>query len=162
MLTVYAFSTENWQRDPVEIAALMTIFSKYADSVKIESIAQNVRVRFFSTGTFWFIFWSGHQFIYLKRCLIYTDLDFDKLPPKVQRSITELEADTSHCTGFEMNICLSYGSRQEIVAACKNIAGKVAVGELAVEDIDENNFQDYLLTRGIPGKKFNYLTMSVY
>ncbi len=50
ILTVYAFSTENWSRDPLEVAALMTIFSKYAETVKTESLAQNVRVRILSTG----------------------------------------------------------------------------------------------------------------
>jgi undecaprenyl diphosphate synthase len=50
ILTVYAFSTENWSRDPLEVAALMTIFAKYADSMKVESLSRNVRVRILSTG----------------------------------------------------------------------------------------------------------------
>ena len=50
MLTVYAFSTENWNRDPYEVTTLMTIFSKYADSFKTEALSRNVRVRVLSTG----------------------------------------------------------------------------------------------------------------
>lgn len=51
ILTVYAFSTENWSRDPLEVAALMTIFAKYAESMKCESLSKNVKVRVLSTGT---------------------------------------------------------------------------------------------------------------
>lgn len=50
MLTVYAFSSENWNRDPFEINTLMSIFSKYAESFKTEALARNVRVKVLSTG----------------------------------------------------------------------------------------------------------------
>jgi undecaprenyl diphosphate synthase len=58
VLTVYAFSTENWSRDPLEVQTLMTIFAKYAQSFKQEALSRNVRVRVIST-------------------------DFDRLPPNV-------------------------------------------------------------------------------
>lgn len=50
LLTVYAFSTENWNRDPNEVKALMEIFVKYAEKLKTESIARNIRVNIFTTG----------------------------------------------------------------------------------------------------------------
>ncbi len=51
-----------------------------------------------------------------------------------------------------MNICLSYGSRQEIVAACKSIVAEVVAGKLDIDDLDEIEFQQKLLTKSIPGK----------
>ncbi len=77
--------------------------------------------------------------------------DKDKLPPKVLQSITDLETETSCCTGFQMNICLSYGSRSEIVNACKSVATKVASGDIRVDEINESVFDSYLNTSGIPG-----------
>ena len=52
ILTVYAFSTENWNRDPKEVSVLMSIFSKYAARLKLESLARNVRVKILATGSF--------------------------------------------------------------------------------------------------------------
>jgi len=54
ILTVYAFSTENWNRDPQEIIMLMDIFAKYAENLKREALARNVSVRILSTGKFYF------------------------------------------------------------------------------------------------------------
>lgn len=50
ILTVYAFSTENWNRDPNEVAILMGIFAKYAENFKKEALSRNVRVKVLSTG----------------------------------------------------------------------------------------------------------------
>ena len=91
--TFFAFSTENWRRDPNEVQTLMAIFAKYAESLTTEATTRNVRVRVLST-------------------------DFEKLPMKVQDSIEVLERATAHCTGLLVNICLSYGSRAEILRAC--------------------------------------------
>ena len=94
--TFFAFSTENWRRDPGEVQTLMAIFAKYAESLTIEATTRNVRVRVLST-------------------------DFEKLPEKVQDSIEILEQATSQCTGLLVNICLSYGSRAEILRACNAV-----------------------------------------
>jgi undecaprenyl diphosphate synthase len=51
VITMYTFSTENWNRDAMEVETLMTIFAKYAESFKTEALARNVRVRILSTGT---------------------------------------------------------------------------------------------------------------
>lgn len=51
MLTVYAFSTENWNRDPIEVNALMDIFIKYAEQLRVEAVKKNIRVRVLTTGS---------------------------------------------------------------------------------------------------------------
>jgi undecaprenyl pyrophosphate synthase len=97
MITVYAFSTENWNRDEKEVSALMSIFAKYAETFRVEALNRNVKVNVLST-------------------------DLDRMPTQVQESINGLQDATMHCTGFIVNICLSYGSRAEIIQACKKIA----------------------------------------
>ena len=87
VLTVYAFSSENWRRDPAEVATLMRIFAKYAQSFAKEAVGRNVRVRVLST-------------------------DFARLPMAVQQAVAELTEATRACSGFQFNICLSYGGRE--------------------------------------------------
>lgn len=90
VLTVYAFSSENWRRDPVEVETLMRIFAKYAESFATEAVGRNVRVRVLST-------------------------DFPRLPAAVQRAVADLTEATRACSGFQFNICLSYGGREGAV-----------------------------------------------
>eukprot|EP01038_Epipyxis_sp_PR26KG_P008360 gene8360-11312_t len=125
IITAYAFSTENWNRDPLEISTLMAIFEKYAESLKTEALAKNVKVNILSTDT-------------------------SRLPQQVLVSIEELMKATSHCTGFIVNICLSYGSRGEIVNSCKTICEEVKNNRIKVEDIDEKLFSQHLSTVGLP------------
>lgn len=77
-------------------------------------------------------------------------LDLDRLPEKVQHAVRDLETATAGCTGFEMNICMSYGSRQEIVDVCKVMAGEVSSGNLCIDDITEQTFSSRLQTKDIP------------
>ena len=161
ILTVYAFSTENWCREPAEVAALMTIFAKYAESMKCESLTRNVRVRVISTSTcrMQLLYISPCVFIYYYYCVrnyMYS-IDLDRLPEKVRRAISDLETATSGCTGFQMNICLSYGSRQEIVEVCRGMAQDVSSGNLCLDDISENLFASRLLTHDIPGEHCHVL-----
>lgn len=123
--TVYAFSTENWNREALEVVTLMTIFSKYAETFKKEALVNNVKVNVLSTN-------------------------FNLLPLKVQQSVEDLQSSTSACTGFTLNICLSYGSRNEIVDGCKALAEKAVSGEIKPSDITENMFGEALLTKGQP------------
>lgn len=125
-LTVYAFSTENWNRDPMEVNTLMTIFAKYAEQFVSEALSRNVRVRILST-------------------------DFSKLPIKVQESVHVLEKETSKCNGFRLNICLSYGGRAEIVAAAQRLCKRVESKELTSNQIDEEIFASELSTADIGG-----------
>ena len=125
VLTVYAFSTENWNRDPKEVAILMNIFAKYADNFRKEALNRNIKVRVLST-------------------------DDSKLPTLVKIAIHELECATSTCDGFLVNLCISYGGRAEIVNACKNIANNVKEGNIEVDSIDESLFGSYLSTTHLP------------
>lgn len=131
--TVYAFSTENWQRDPLEVTTLMSIFIKYADTILQEALARNMRVFILST-------------------------DPDKLPQKVKLMVDKLEKETAACTGFILNICLSYGGRRELVRAFQNIVTEALTpksetplsAENVAERITEDTIAAHLLTRNLP------------
>lgn len=125
VLTVYAFSTENWKRDPAEVSTLMRIFCKYADEMRRQAGEQGVRVRFLSTSP-------------------------ERLPPHVKEVVEQLEADTRHCTTLQLNVCVSYGGRGELVNACKSIAAAVAEGSLSVDSIDEAVLSRHMLTWPTP------------
>lgn len=122
ILTVYAFSSENWHRDPAEVAALMDLLSKYSEELRQEAIERGIRVKILST-------------------------DNNRIPQHVKTALKRLENDTAYCIGsLEMNICLSYGSRGEIVGACRTLAEECLAGKLEIEDITEEKFQMSLLT----------------
>ena len=125
VLTVYAFSTENWNRDPKEVSILMNIFAKYAVNFRREALNRNIKVRVISS-------------------------DDRKLPFVVKNAIKELEAATSQCTSFLVNLCISYGGRAEIVNACKSIAAQVKCGDMEINDIDEDCFSSHLSTSKLP------------
>ena len=104
--TLFAFSSENWTRDPLEINALMAIFAKYAEQLTTEALARNVRVHVLST-------------------------DLDRLPTSVRDSVNRLVLATASCSAFTVNICLSYGARDEILGACGRLATQASRGQLA-------------------------------
>jgi len=120
-LTVYAFSTENWNRDAEEVSALMSIFCKYCDELRVEAIKRGMCIRVLTT-------------------------DGERIPEDVRRGIEEMEEETKHCTNFTMNICLSYGGRNEIANACKSIAMDVQAGKIDVNEIGEAALQNKMLT----------------
>ena len=96
-LTVYAFSTENWSRSAQEVSALMNIIIKHCEELRIEAIAKQISIHIKSTDT-------------------------DAIPMLVREVLYQLEKDTYHShPTLRMNICLSYGSRGEIVQACRSI-----------------------------------------
>lgn len=125
IVTAYAFSTENWSRDPFEVQTLMTIFAKYAETFKTEALAKNVKVNVLIS-------------------------DSANLPPQVSKSVQDLRESTAHCDGFTLNLCLSYGSRSEIVEACKQIGKKLIDGDLKLQQVNESSMSNYLLTKGLP------------
>lgn len=125
VLTVYAFSTENWDRDPEEVAALMAIFVRYCDELREEALVRGIRLRVLSTET-------------------------DRIPPDVAAGLKRMVEETAHCDKFLMNICLSYGSRGEIVNACRSVTTDVQQGELNASDITEHTFGKRLLMNDCP------------
>ncbi|KAJ0405199.1 hypothetical protein ATCC90586_008827 [Pythium insidiosum] len=123
-LTVFAFSTENWNRDPAEVDALMGLFRDFMHQIVPEALKRNIRVRVLVS-------------------------DGRKFPSFIVEAIEDIESKTKHCDGFDLNICVSYGARDEIAYACRKIATKVANGEAVPEDIDEQFVGDHLLTAGL-------------
>jgi undecaprenyl diphosphate synthase len=121
ILTVYAFSTENWARNQTEVSALMAIFCKYIDEIRIEALKLGIRV-----------------------CVLSTE--DEKIPENVRIGIDRVVSETRQNDKFTMNICLSYGARGEITNACKSIAQDVQSGMIKVNEVDENEVQKRMLT----------------
>ncbi|POM80833.1 Transcriptional adapter 2-alpha, partial [Phytophthora palmivora] len=124
-LTVFAFSTENWNREQSEVDALMTLFNQFMYEIVPEALKRDIRVRVLVS-------------------------DGRKLPAYIVEAIEEIETKTQHCKKFSLNLCVSYGARDEIVGACKKIATEVANGETSVEDINEELLSQRMLTAGLP------------
>ncbi|RLN46238.1 hypothetical protein BBJ29_006607 [Phytophthora kernoviae] len=124
-LTVFAFSTENWNRDQSEVDALMNLFNEFMHEIVPEALKRDIRVRVLVS-------------------------DGRKLPTYIVESIEQIETQTSRCTAFNLNICVSYGARDEIVGACRKIATEVANGETSIEDINEDLLGQRMLTAGLP------------
>ncbi len=123
-LTVYAFSTENWNRPKDEVDALMTLLRNYMKTCLKTAEKNKMCVKVLGDKT---------------------GLDDD-----IRKRIDELEKATVHNTGLHFQIALNYGGRDEIVRAVKQIAAKVKADEISVEEITENVISDMLDTKGIP------------
>ena len=123
-LTLYAFSTENWQRSKDEVDALMQLLNEYLDKELKEIMENNVRIRFI-----------GERYM---------------LSPSIQEKMLHLEKESAENTDLTLCIALSYGSRQEILAATQKIAQKVACGKMDVSQITQEVFSNELYTRDIP------------
>ena len=117
-LSLYVFSTENFNRSSEEVNYLMELFMKWFKKAKDKYQNANIKVLFSS------------QKNYLKK--------------EIVDAINELENATKENTGLVVNFCLSYGGRQEIVDATKKISEKVLNKEIKIEDINEELFKKYL------------------
>ena len=123
-LTVYAFSTENWKRPRSEVDAIMGLLDQYLHE-SIETMARdNIRLRFLG--------------------------DTSVLSPKLRALIEETDEITRHITGFQANICLNYGGRDEIVRAARRFARECVDGKRSPEDLTEAEFPSYLWSAGLP------------
>ena len=123
-LTVYAFSTENWKRPKAEIDAIMGLLEKYLRE-SIETMARdNIRLRFLG--------------------------DVSVLPQKLRALIDETDALTRRIEGFQANICLNYGGRDELVRAARQFARDCVDGKKTPEELTETEFPDYLWSAGLP------------
>lgn len=121
-LTLYTFSTENWNRPADEIAALMgLVLTSLEDEIFMKN---NVRFRVIG--------------------------DIERLPEQVQRKLEATMERTAANSAMTMVVALSYSSRWEITDAVKKIAGEVAEGKLALEDIDEQMISSHLTTNFMP------------
>ena len=120
VLTVFAFSQENWQRPAAEIDALMALLEAHVAREADELRREGVRVRMLG--------------------------DLDRLAPSSRAAVDRIEAATRDGRNLALNVCISYGSRSEIVRAARRLAERVARGELAPEAIDETAFAAELYT----------------
>ena len=124
ILTLFAFSTENWTRPADEVSDLMGLLRHYLRHELDELSRNGARLRVIG--------------------------DRDRLAGDIVGDIADAEARTRANTRIDVNICINYGSREEILRATRGLARKVAAGELAVERIDETQFARELLTAGMP------------
>lgn len=123
-LTVYAFSTENWNRPKEEVDALMKLLRNYLKTCLKTAEKNKMCVRILG--------------------------DKGGLEDDIRDRIEELEKATRNNEGLHFQIALNYGGRDEIVRAVKQIARQVKAGTLSIEDIDESRMDKLLDTRGIP------------
>ena len=123
-LTVYLFSTENWNRPSEEVASLMKLFRSYTKTCIKTAQKNNMKVRMLG--------------------------DPSALDPDLQASMRSLQETSKNNTGLNFQIAINYGSRDEIVRAIRNLAQDCKDGKVMVSDITEDVFSDYLDTKGIP------------
>jgi len=124
VLTLYAFSTENWNRPRREVNALMFLLREQLQKNRDELNEKNVQVRFIG--------------------------QVDRLPSRVRGELENSVESTKNNTGLILNLAVSYGSRLEIVQAVQHIAQDVKDGKIEIEDICEEQFSNHLYTAGLP------------
>ena len=123
-LTLYTFSTENWNRPKDEVDALMNLVVVAIEQQTPDLIKNNVRLT--------------------------TIGDIDRMPEFARERLRKCMSDTSHCTGLVLCLALSYSSRWEIVEACRTLAQKAAEGELNPADINDEMVAQAMSTRNMP------------
>ena len=123
-LTLYAFSTENWNRPESEVAALMRLLESYLKNCIKTANKNNMRVRVIG--------------------------EISRLSENFQEKIRNLEEVSSVNTGLNLTIAINYGSRDEMIRAVKHMIADHDAGKLLADDIDADTFSSYLDTRGLP------------
>ena len=123
-LTLYAFSSENWNRPEAEVSALMLLLEKFLESKLSDLMRQDVRL--LAIG------------------------QLDRLPAKTRAMLDRVISKTAENASLTLVLALSYGSREEIAEATKKIASEVKSGALELNDISPQLFSRYLYTADIP------------
>ena len=123
-LTVYAFSTENWKRSEDEVNGIMKLMGNYLQEGLRDMEKNRVRIRFFG--------------------------DLSRLDPKLQKLCIDAQERSSRFNEVQVNFCLNYGGRDEIVRAAKAFAADVAAGKYAPDDLSEALLSKYLYSADIP------------
>lgn len=121
-LTVYAFSTENWKRPPEEVRTIMAIFEKYMMEALSIMERDRFKMRFFG--------------------------DISALSPRLQELMAAAEEKSTHYEGCQMNMCINYGGRDEIIRAVRRYAQEFKDG--TAPELTEETFGNYLYSAGIP------------
>ncbi|MBU0994763.1 MAG: isoprenyl transferase [Proteobacteria bacterium] len=123
-LTLYAFSTENWDRPKAEVSALMTLLNRFLKTEEKLMLDNNIRLN--AMG------------------------QIERLPDTVRKTLFETMEKTRNNNAMQLNLALSYGSRAEIVDMVKKIATDVKAGRLDPGSISSDMIPDYLYTKDIP------------
>ena len=134
-LTVYAFSTENWKRPLEEVSAIMGLLKKYL----LESIEKmerdKIKLHFFG--------------------------DLSPLPQELREMCARTDAISKRYDGMQVNVCLNYGGRDEIVRAARAFAADCAAGKKAPEELTEEDFSHYLYSDGVPDPDLQFPFVAV-
>jgi len=123
-LTLYAFSTENWQRPRSEVTGLMGLLRTYLEAELRTMLKNDIR-----------LFCIGQK---------------DRLPGDVRQVLDAVMAETESCRAMTLNLALSYGGRNEMIRAVRKMAERCVSGEIRPEDIDEELVAAHLDTAGQP------------
>ena len=123
-LTVYAFSTENWRRSEEEVGGIMKLLAAYLKEALRDMQKNHVRFRFFG--------------------------DLSRLSPDLQKLCLEAQEKSSEFDEVQVNFCLNYGGRDEIVRAVRRYAADVAAGKCDADALTEDIFSGYLDSAGVP------------
>ena len=121
-LTVYAFSTENWNRPEEEVGTIMKLLGKYLNEAIETMERDHIKMKIFG--------------------------DVAGLPAELQKLVEKTDEISSRYEGFQANICLNYGGRDEIVNAARRYAQDLAEGKAA--ELTEESFSNYMYSAGIP------------
>ena len=123
-LTVYAFSTENWKRSQEEVSGIMLLLENYLKEALKDMQKNHIRFRFFG--------------------------DLTRLSPGLQKLCRQTMEASDDYKEVQVNICLNYGGRDEIIRAVKKYAADVAAGKKNPADLTELEFETYLDSAGVP------------
>ncbi len=123
-LTVYAFSTENWNRPSSEVAALMRLLNFYLKTIGKKAMKNNMRMRIIG--------------------------DREGLSDDIRRAIDDIEELTKNNTGLQFLIAINYGSRNEMIRAMKKMLADYKKGDFKEEELNEEKFASYLDTADVP------------
>jgi undecaprenyl diphosphate synthase len=124
ILTLFAFSSENWRRPVEEVRALFSLFQHYLRTERQALLKNKIRVSAF-----------GRR---------------DRLPPLVREALSSVEKETSRGTQLHLRIALDYGARYEIVEAVRSLATDVVLNKLQIDQITEDKFVHKLSSEAIP------------
>ena len=123
-LTVYAFSTENWKRSEEEVSGIMRLLERYLTEALRDMEKNGVRFRFFG--------------------------DLSRLSPKLKKLCEDAQSRSAGYNEVQVNFCLNYGGRDEIIRAAKAFAADVAAGKRSADTLTEFEFESYLDSAGVP------------
>ena len=124
VLTVYAFSTENWKRPAEEVNALMTLFKEYLEEALIDFREENIKTRFIG--------------------------DTSLFSEDLQSLIRETEELSANKTGLQLNLAMNYGSRAEIFRGIKELYKEIETGQRTIDDITEADLERHFYTANQP------------